>query len=105
MTMGGGYPVAPRACLDDGLLDVFLVQNMGVLEFVGVLQRFASGRHVEDERVGQFRASSLRLAFDRPVRVNTDGEPFETDACVYEVRRRFLRFYVGASAPCFTAAS
>jgi YegS/Rv2252/BmrU family lipid kinase len=99
--MGGGYPVAPAACLDDGLLDVFLVKAMGVLEFVGVLQRFAAGTHVEDERVGQFRTSTLRLAFDRPVRVNTDGEPFESETCDYEVRRRYMPFYVGRTAPCF----
>ena len=103
--IGGGYPVAPNAYIDDGLLDVFLVREMGLLEFVGVLQRFAAGTHGEDERVGQFRVPSLRMTFDRPVPVNTDGEPFEAGACHYEVKRRLLPFFVGASAPGFSAPS
>lgn len=93
--IGGGYPIAPAALIDDGLLDVLLVRRTTMLEFVGVLQRIAAGDHLDDDRVVHFRASALDLAFDRVVRVNTDGEVLEADECRYRVRSRAARFLCG----------
>lgn len=94
-TIGGGYPIAPDALVDDGLLDVFLVQRMPLLEFVGVLQTISAGQHTSDPRVLHFRSSSFDLQFDRPVRVNTDGELFVAERCEYRIRHRTVRFFCG----------
>jgi diacylglycerol kinase (ATP) len=101
--IGGGYPIAPSALIDDGLLDVFLVKRMPLLEFIRVLQAIAAGEHLHDERVQHFRAAAFDLEFDRVVRVNTDGELLQADACHYRVRPRFLRFFCGAE-PFATSA-
>jgi diacylglycerol kinase (ATP) len=93
--IGGGYPIAPAAAIDDGLLDVLIVPHMPVLEFVGVLQRLAAGEAQAADQVLRFRAPSFELAFDRPVRVNTDGEVLEAEHCFYEVRPRAARFFCG----------
>jgi diacylglycerol kinase (ATP) len=95
--IGGGYPIAPDALIDDGLLDVVMVPGMPVLEFVGVLQQLAAGNGLQDERVRRFRAAAFELQFSRVVRVNTDGELFEADRCVYRVRQRAARFFCGAA--------
>jgi diacylglycerol kinase (ATP) len=95
--IGGGYPIAPMALIDDGLLDVFLVRRMPLLEFVGVLQAIAGGVHQHDERVLHFRAGAFDLHFDREVRVNTDGELFAAATCEYRVRPRAARFFCGPS--------
>jgi diacylglycerol kinase (ATP) len=94
--IGGGYPIAPSALIDDGLLDVFLVRSAPLLEFVGVLQKVAAGEHTEDERIKQFRASELDLVFDRELHVNTDGEVITAGRCEYRVRHRAARFLCGA---------
>ena len=94
-TIGGGYPIAPAARIDDGQLDVFVVRQMPTLEFIGLLQRIAMGEHEGDERVLQFRAASFSLAFDRPVRVNTDGELLEASSCTYTVLHKAVRFFAG----------
>lgn len=82
---GGGRLIAPHAVPDDGALDVCLVGAMSLLEFVGLLRRVASGSHVTDERVTYFAAREVDLAFDREVRVNTDGEVFSAASCHYGV--------------------
>jgi YegS/Rv2252/BmrU family lipid kinase len=94
-TIGGGYPIAPDAAIDDGRLDVFLVKQMPLFEFVGVLQSIAAGEHRHDPRVLHFRAAAFDLAFDRTVRVNTDGELFAAERCQYRVRHRAGRFFAG----------
>jgi diacylglycerol kinase (ATP) len=93
--IGGGYPIAPDAIIDDGLLDVFLVKGVPLLEFVGLLQKVAAGEHPHDERVMHFRAGELDLEFDRTVNVNTDGEVLEARRCEYRVRHRAARFLCG----------
>ena len=83
--IGGGRLIAPHAIVDDGWLDVCLIHAMPTLEFVALLRRVSSGDHVDDDRVTYFRTQALELAFDRTVRINTDGQVLEADGCRYEV--------------------
>jgi diacylglycerol kinase (ATP) len=84
--VGGGRLIAPDALIDDGLLDVCLIEAMPTMEFLALLRRVASGEHVEDPRVIYFRTEWLELAFGGAVKVNTDGEVLESDRLRYEVR-------------------
>ena len=52
------------------------------------------GEHVEDERVTYVRARTLDLAFDRVIRLNTDGQVLEADRCRYEVQPGAVRMMV-----------
>jgi diacylglycerol kinase (ATP) len=83
--IGGGRLIAPHALIDDGWLDVCLIHAMPALEFVALLRRVSSGDHVDDDRVTYFRTQALELAFDRVVRINTDGQVLDAERCRYEV--------------------
>jgi diacylglycerol kinase (ATP) len=89
--IGGGRLIAPEARVDDGLLDVYLVEAMSKVEFVALLTRLSDGAHTSDDRVTYFRAAELDLHFDRTVKVNTDGQVLETDFCRYRVLPSALR--------------
>ena len=93
--VGGGRVIAPHALIDDGLLDVCVVEAMPTAEFLALLPRISGGGHVEDERVTYLRARELELRFDRRIKVNTDGEVLEADACRYRVLPRAARFLAG----------
>ena len=90
--VGGGRLIAPYAEFDDGLLDVCLIGEMPIVEFIALLQRVSSGQHVEDDRVSYLRGSELELRFDRTVKVNTDGQVLEASTCRYDVLPRAARF-------------
>jgi len=83
--IGGGRLIAPHAVIDDGWLDVCLIHAMPTLEFIALLRRVSSGDHVDDDRVAYFRTRALDLAFDRVIRLNTDGQVLEADRCRYDV--------------------
>ena len=51
MTYGGGYKAAPRAKLDDGLLDVLLVKKISRLRIASVVGKYQSGRHFEGDEI------------------------------------------------------
>ena len=95
--IGGGRLIAPSALIDDGLLDVCLIENMPTLEFVALLRKVSGGDHVSDPRVRYLRASTVKLDFERPVLVNTDGEVLEGTCCHYSVSPRVARFFSGTT--------
>lgn len=94
--VGGGRLIAPDAVIDDGLLDVCVIESMPTLDFVALLRRVSSGDHVDDERVHYFRATELALEFERTVKVNTDGQVLEATRCEYRIHPRAARLLAPA---------
>jgi diacylglycerol kinase (ATP) len=74
-TFGGGMRIAPRAFLDDGLLDLVLVREVGKLELLRVFPRVYRGTHVDHPAVSTARAPEARVIADRPLIAWGDGEP------------------------------
>lgn len=95
--IGGGKLIAPRAAIDDGLLDLCVIEEMPTLEFVALLRRVAEGEHMDDDRVRYYQASHVRITMDRTIKVNTDGEVLEAASCEYRVLPGAVRFAAGES--------
>ena len=93
--IGGGRLIAPDAVIDDGLLDVCLIEAMRTIEFVALARKVADGGHVTDPRVRYVQASTARIELDREIRINTDGEVFTARRCDYRVRHRAATFLAG----------
>jgi diacylglycerol kinase (ATP) len=92
--IGGGRLIAPEAVIDDGWLDVCVIEAMPTLEFLGLLRQVARGDHLDDPRVSYFRTRDLRLQFDRVIKVNTDGQVLDATSCRYTILPRAARFLV-----------
>jgi diacylglycerol kinase (ATP) len=90
--VGGGRLIAPDALIDDGELDVCLIQAMPTLEFMTLLRRVSEGDHVDDDRVAYFRTRELELNFDRPIKVNFDGQVLEAERCRYGIMPHAAQF-------------
>ncbi len=71
---GGGFQIAPRADLGDGILDGNAFANMGLLARLGIMVRLLAGRHESAPQVSPARASRFHLRFDSPPTYETDGE-------------------------------
>jgi diacylglycerol kinase (ATP) len=61
VSLGGGMRIAPDALVDDGQLDVFLVQPLSRTAFLRIFPRVFKGTHVTDPRVSIRRASHIRI--------------------------------------------
>jgi YegS/Rv2252/BmrU family lipid kinase len=73
---GGGMRAAPDALLDDGLLEVIVLENVSKLAFLTkILPRVFSGEHVREPCVHMFRAREVSIAADRPFTMYADGDP------------------------------
>jgi diacylglycerol kinase family enzyme len=75
-TYGGGMRAAPDAILDDGLLDVVVLESIGKLAFVTrILPKVFKGTHVHEPGVKVFRAREVSIEADRPFTMYADGDP------------------------------
>jgi YegS/Rv2252/BmrU family lipid kinase len=73
---GGGMRAAPGAMLDDGLLDVVVLESVGKLAFLTrILPKAFKGTHVHEPGVKVFRAREIALSADRPFTMYADGDP------------------------------
>ena len=71
---GGGMKVAPEAKMDDGLLDVCLVDAVDPLRLLRLFPTVYSGRHLKVREVEYFPTSRLRVETEHPMDVYADGE-------------------------------
>jgi YegS/Rv2252/BmrU family lipid kinase len=75
-TYGGGMRAAPDAMLDDGLLEVVVLETVSKREFLTkLLPRVFKGTHVELPSVHVFRATAVEISADRPFTMYADGDP------------------------------
>lgn len=82
---GGGYCAAPFARMDDGWLDVVLVEPISRLRVAGLLARYKAGRHMTPRgtvqpdlqqwmQVYRVRDAAIEVLDGRPVAATVDGE-------------------------------
>ena len=100
-TYGGGMRAAPDALLDDGLLEVVVLESVGKLRFVTrILPRVFSGAHVHDPNVRVMRAREISVGADRSFTMYADGDPIGE----LPLRVRALRGAVTVLVPDTVAA-
>jgi diacylglycerol kinase (ATP) len=73
-TYGAGIRLAPEARIDDGWLDVVIVEDLRVFKIAGLLPRLLWSGELRTPNVQRFRVSSVRLTTNRPCVFHGDGE-------------------------------
>jgi len=94
---GGGFHVAPRASLTDGLLDLVSIRDASVVRRAALLARVRMGRHLERPEVELHQVRCAELHFDAPPLMDLDGELVRAQSENVEIRcvSRALRVAVG----------
>ena len=74
---GGGMYLAPDASLEDGMLDVVMVEHVPKLRFLRLLPTVFKGEHVKQRNVVIERAREVSISADRPFMMYADGDPID----------------------------
>lgn len=101
---GNGMMVAPQALLDDGLLDIVIVEDLPRLEFLKVFPRVYKGTHLNHPKVRVFRERELEIKTERPLPVHCDGEILHLTSLKYSILPKKLRIRVPVSAETLVLA-
>ncbi len=71
---GAGMRIAPQARIDDGRLDVVLVEDLGRARFLWNLPKVFRGTHLEHPAVRTWRAREVTVETAEPAPVLVDGD-------------------------------
>jgi diacylglycerol kinase (ATP) len=71
---GGGMKIAPRAQLDDGLIDVCVIGSMAKARLLRLFPSLYFGRHLSISEVNYFQSDRLKIETEQPLDVYADGE-------------------------------
>ncbi|MGP5195522.1 diacylglycerol/lipid kinase family protein [Arthrobacter rhombi] len=71
---GSGMRIAPEASIDDGLLDIVVIEAFGRLDMIRALPKVYGGTHVDLPTVHTFRGRSITLSAEPAILYGGDGE-------------------------------
>ncbi len=99
---GGGVQVAPRARIDDGLLDVLVVRQIpatALLTAARELQELSP----DGEYISYWQTPWAEVYPEEAIPVNLDGEPVQFSSVRYEAVPRAIRLIVPPNCPLLSA--
>ena len=104
---GGAVKVAPKARLDDGLLDVYVFKGGSLLDGLRHLTMVLLGQHLKDPKVEIHRAKNVEIRGDRALPLHLDGEPCGHTPVKISIVPKVLRVIVpqSVSASLFEASA
>jgi diacylglycerol kinase (ATP) len=96
-TYVGGMKIAPRAQMDDGLLDVCVIGGVDPFKLACMFPTVYFGRHLKIREVDYFPAARLRVKTDHPLDLYADGEYVCHTPAEISVQRAALQVIVPPS--------
>lgn len=72
---GNGAQIAPRATLDDGLMEIVVVKPQSLLSMASRIPAFFNGSLTADDKVLMHTSASAQITCDRDIAFHVDGEP------------------------------
>lgn len=88
---GGGMKLAPGARMDDGCLNINLIEALGRWAAFKQLRRVCQGRHTNHPKARYLIASEVSVEADTSLEVAADGELIGYTPARFVVERRGLR--------------
>jgi len=82
---GGGICPSPDAIVDDGMLDICMIDSTSQLTKLMLLPKYKSGKHINLKQVKMEKAKKITIVSSKQFPVNIDGEIFYTKKLKCEV--------------------
>jgi diacylglycerol kinase (ATP) len=87
---GGGMRIAPKACTEDGLIDLIIVNSVSRVDFLRALPGVFRGLHLAHPAVEHLTAKKISVICECPAPILCDGEIVAAGSIEFEIRPRAL---------------
>ncbi|MCQ2558395.1 MAG: diacylglycerol kinase family lipid kinase [Oscillospiraceae bacterium] len=92
---GGGFNPSLNAMPDDGILDVYIIKKVNLLQLVQLIGKYAAGKADElPEFVTHLRTDHITLEFDEETVLQVDGEALHTAKAEMQLAPKALNLIV-----------
>ena len=88
---GGGFEVAPKAQLDDGLLDVAMVAHQPKIQWTKLAAELKTIDSPDNEYLYYRQLADFTIETEQELHFNLDGEPLQAKRFEFSVLPKYLR--------------
>lgn len=89
---GNGFNPAPRAKIDDGLLNLILAEKMSTLRIASLFTSYRRGDHLGKSSVREILTRSGKISSEREFLYNIDGEIYSAKEIKYRILEKKLKW-------------
>jgi len=82
---GGGYQIAPKSSLTDGIFDVYYADKFQKFHMLSLLPKLRKGKHEGKRYIHKFRTNHVGITTEEEVTFNVDGEKVKGTHFVLDV--------------------
>ena len=90
---GGGFKIAPKSRITDGLLDIYYAEKMPKLKMIPLILKLKKGKHEGRRRVHKFRTNHVELEIEEETTFNIDGEKLTDKKFIIDVLPNAITVY------------
>lgn len=90
---GGGYNIAPKSELTDGLFDIYYAEKMNRFKMIPLILKLKKGRHEGKRFVHKHRTNHIELEYEEPITFNIDGDQLTDKKFIIDVLPQELTIY------------
>lgn len=90
---GGGFKIAPKSRLTDGLLDIYYAEKMPKVKMIPLILKLKNGKHEGKRRIHKFRTNHVELELEKEVTFNVDGERLTDKKFIIDVLPKAITLY------------
>ncbi len=88
---GTTFLMAPDAVLDDGWLDVTLLNKVSRYKILKVFPTIFKGEHTQFDEIETFRAKKIKIYTEKPMKLSPDGELLGETPVEIECLHKYLK--------------
>lgn len=90
---GGGFNIAPKAELTDGLLDIYYAEKMSKIKMIPLLLKMKRGKHEGKRKIHKFRTNHVEIDFEEEITFNVDGEKVTNNHFTIDILPKIITVY------------
>lgn len=90
---GGGFPIAPNAKINDGMLNYVLAKDLNHLTLLPVLIKLIKAEHYKDKTVEHGKIKNLNIKSSVELLCNVDGELIKGHEFDFAICKDAIRYY------------
>lgn len=95
---GGGYRCAPLAVVNDGIMDLCLVDKISRLNILNLIGSYKLGQHLENPKINKYitykKIRQVKIKSDEPLNICIDGESYIYNEVELKAEKNALKFWI-----------
>jgi len=91
--IGGGIQVAPQAIMNDGYLDLVVIDKLPKTAILKYLKPLSEGRHENMSFMHTYKTKKAHVTSSMPLTIQIDGEVFFKESVDIKIQEKALKVY------------